>query len=291
MIKGIIVKGIGGFYYVQTENEVIECRARGKFRKEKVIPLVGDRVQITVNKASNQGVIEEIENRDTQLIRPPVANVDQAIIVFAIQQPDPNLSLLDRFLALSENQRINTIICFNKIDLCQNDELNRLKAIYTSIGYDVIPTSTRTGVGIRELRDQLKNKISVFAGPSGVGKSSLLNGIQPNLSLKTGEISQKIERGKHTTRHVELLELAFGGWVVDTPGFSSLSLEFIEESELQHDFREFHQLLGMCKFVGCMHLNEPGCEIKKRLTDNTISQHRYESYLQLLDEIKQARRY
>ncbi|MBB6216950.1 ribosome biogenesis GTPase [Anaerosolibacter carboniphilus] len=291
MNNGIIVKGIGGFYYVDTGDRIFECRARGKFRKEKVIPLVGDRVKITIQESSGQGVIEEIEQRETELIRPPVANINNAVIVFAIQKPEPSISLLNRFLILAETQEIDITICFNKIDLLQDQELSDLMGIYEKIGYSVIGTSTKQGIGLKDLSQKLMDKITVFAGPSGVGKSSLLNAIQPNLRLQTGEVSSKIERGKHTTRHVELLQLDFGGWVLDTPGFSSLSLDFIGEDELQYFFKEFNEFVGMCKFNACRHLSEPDCAIKKAVEENQICQSRYESYMQLLEEILQTRRY
>lgn len=291
MNSGIIVKGIGGFYYVDTGDKIFECRARGKFRKEKVTPLVGDRVNITIQGAKGQGVIEEIEERETELIRPPVANVNHAVIVFAAQKPEPNISLLNRFLILAETQEIDITICINKVDLIQNQELSTLVDVYENIGYQVIGTSTKQSIGLRDLSEKLRDKITVFAGPSGVGKSSLLNAIQPNLRLQTGEVSSKIDRGKHTTRHVELLQLDFGGWVLDTPGFSSLSLDFINEDELQFFFKEFNRFVGACRFNGCRHLSEPDCAIKTALEEKQIYQSRYESYTQLLDEILQTRRY
>ncbi|QEK12001.1 ribosome small subunit-dependent GTPase A [Crassaminicella thermophila] len=290
MIDGIITKGIGGFYYVKTDEVIYECRARGKFRKEQITPLVGDKVKITIDSSTKQGVIEEIIKRDTEFIRPPVANVNQAIIVFAVKKPDPNLVLLDRFLVMAENEDVDVVVCFNKIDLDEK-YLLELKKIYTCAGYPVVSTSVKNKIGIDTFKDILRDKITVFAGPSGVGKSSLLNETQPNLALKTGEISEKNKRGKHTTRHVELLELDFGGWVLDTPGFSSLNLDFIEEDQLQFLFREFVPYIGSCKFSGCKHLNEPKCAIKEAVLHNTINKSRYESYIQLLKEINQKRRY
>ncbi|WZL74791.1 ribosome small subunit-dependent GTPase A [Clostridiaceae bacterium 35-E11] len=291
MIKGIITKGIGGFYYIEANGIIYECRARGRLRKEKIIPLVGDKVMATIDCKSAKGVIEEILERDTELIRPPVANVDQVVIVFAIQQPDPNLGLLDRFLVMAESEMLDITICFNKIDLDNYNRVQELKNIYMHANYHVITTSTKHNIGIDAFKEILKDKVTVFAGPSGVGKSSLLNTTQPNLALKTGEISQKNERGKHTTRHVELLELDFGGWVVDTPGFSSLDIDYIEVEELQYLFREFLPFIGDCKFKGCQHVNEPNCAIKERVFENKICQSRYDSYLQLLQKINQKRRY
>lgn len=290
MIDGIITKGIGGFYYVQAEEHVYECRARGIFRKEKITPLVGDRVRITINEISGQGVVEEIKKRDTVFIRPPVSNVNQAIIVFAVRKPNPNLVLLDRFLAMAENEDVDIVICFNKREL-DEDYLKELETLYRGAGYPVISTSTKIGIGVEKFKNILRDQITVFAGPSGVGKSSLLNATQPNLNLQTGEISEKNARGKHTTRHVELLKLDFGGWVLDTPGFSSLNLDFIEQEDLQFLFREFVPFIGKCKFKGCSHINEPDCAVKNAILEDGIVQSRYESYVQLLQEIKESRRY
>ncbi|WP_053956948.1 ribosome small subunit-dependent GTPase A [Inediibacterium massiliense] len=288
MIDGRIIKGIGGFYYVQSGKDVYECRARGKFRKEKIIPLVGDQVKIQVQE-NQKGVVEEILQRSTELIRPPVANIDQAMIVFAVKKPDPNLTLLDRFLVMAESREIDVVICFNKMDLSE-EKCTNLKEIYSQAGYKVVATSVKENKGIDDVIETLKNRVTVFAGPSGVGKSSLLNSIQPNLSLQTGEISQKNKRGKHTTRHVELLPLDFGGWVLDTPGFSSLELDFSEE-DLPFLFKEFNSLLGQCRFNGCKHINEPDCSVKDAVESGKISLSRYESYIQLLQEMSQKRRY
>ena len=291
MINGMIIKGIGGFYYIKTDDTIYECKARGKFRKDKITPLVGDKVMISIDSTHGTGVIEEVLPRDIELIRPPVANVNQAIIVFAANKPEPNLSLLDRFLVTVEKEGLPIIICINKKDIDSQNHVNFIKSIYTKAGYDMMSTSTKTGEGIDLLKIKLEKKITVFAGPSGVGKSSLLNAIQANLALKTGEISHKNNRGKHTTRHVELMELEFSGWVVDTPGFSSLEIDKMDEEDLQYCFKEFVPLLGGCKFQGCIHLSEPDCAIKNGIIDGTIHQTRYESYVQLMDEIHKNRRY
>ena len=290
MINGTIVKGIGGFYYIKAEDVVIECKARGIFRKDKIIPMVGDKVRISVNPSSGQGVIEEILPRQTELLRPAVANIDQAIIVFAAKNPEPNLSLLDRFLVTVEKEALHILICVNKTDIDISEDIDSINNIYSQAGYTVLSTSVKTKEGLDSLKEMLKDKITVFAGPSGVGKSSLLNAIQENLELQTGDISEKNKRGKHTTRHVELLELEFGGWVVDTPGFSSLDVETIDKDELQHYFREFIPLMGRCKYQGCIHLNEPECMIKKAMATGDISKKRYNSYIQLLEEIQQTKR-
>ncbi len=291
MIKGKIIKGISSFYYVKAENgHIFECKARGIFRKDNIIPVVGDGVMVDI-KDDDTGVIVEISKRENYLIRPPVANVDLSIIVFSFTRPDPNLNLLDRFLVALEKKDIGVSICFNKSDLTDNINQSNMISIYESAGYDVICTSTKTGEGLRELKERLKNNTSVFAGPSGVGKSSLLNSIQSGLRLRTGDISQKAERGKHTTRHVELLELDFGGSVLDTPGFSSLEVGDIDEEELAYLFPEFEPYIADCRFSGCRHLNEPYCEIKNQVKTNGIAPSRYDSYLLFLKEIQEQRRY
>ncbi|MBS4536105.1 ribosome small subunit-dependent GTPase A [Clostridium sp. D2Q-14] len=291
MLEGIIIKGIGGLYYVKTNEGLYKCKARGLFRKKKIKPLVGDRVIIELNEIDNMGYIMEIEDRDSVLVRPAVSNVNQVIIVFAVKDPFPNLWLLDRFLLLSEKENINPIICFNKIDLIDEDKLKHINGIYKDTGYKIINTSTKKIHGIEKLKKVLKDKISVFAGPSGVGKSSLLNFVQPNLKLKIGEISEKTKRGKHTTRSTKLMELNFGGWIVDTPGFSSLNIDFLEEDELESYFPEIVKYSGNCRFNDCKHDKEPSCAVKNAVEENLISKERYNNYLMVLNEIKNFRRY
>lgn len=286
MLEGIIIKGIGGFYYVKTESEIIECRARGIFREENITPLIGDKVKIRISEEDNSGYVEEIYPRFSQLLRPPVANITQAIIVMSIKKPDVNSWLLDKFLIMAEHENLNIIICINKCDL-NPDKALKLKDIYEKIGYKVIMTSNVTGEGIGELKLCLNNNVSVFAGPSGAGKSSLLNGINSNFKLQTGDVSAKTKRGKHTTRHVELLELESNAFVLDSPGFSSLSIEFIKEAiEIREYFREINDFGQKCKFISCIHLNEPDCEVKKQVEKGTINKERYENYLLFLEEIK-----
>lgn len=293
MLKGKIIKGLSGFYYVDTEKGLYECKARGIFRKKKITPLVGDNVEISiVDEENKKGIVETIEDRETELVRPPIANVDKAIIVFAVKDPKPNLSLLDRFIVHAERENLETVIVFTKIDL-DDGSLEELVEIYEKAGYKVIPVSSEKHINIDKVKEELIGNTVVFAGPSGVGKSSLLNQIDETFRLKTGTVSEKIGRGKHTTRHAELLKLECGGMVADTPGFSSLELDRIEEMELKEYFIEFDKY-DECKFGSkCVHENEPSCDIKEAVENNEISKQRYESYIQLLNEIRQknSRRY
>jgi ribosome biogenesis GTPase len=289
MVRGIILKGIAGFYYVKTDDNLFECKARGKFKNQKLTPLVGDRVLI-LPENEEKATIEEIEKRKTELLRPAVANVDHSVIVFAVQNPDPNRILLDKMTVLSLSAGVEPIICFNKLDGDQKGAAKLLKETYELAGFRVILSSCKTGEGIEELKAYIQDKITVFAGPSGVGKSSLLNRLQKGLSLKTGEISEKIKRGKHTTRHSELIELEHGGWVVDTPGFTSLELDFLEADALKDFFPEFEGHEDLCRFDDCIHINEPGCGVIAAVDNFKISGQRYESYRYLYQEIKNTRR-
>ncbi|MCR8745291.1 ribosome small subunit-dependent GTPase A [Romboutsia lituseburensis] len=291
MLNGQIIKGIGGFYYVDTHVGLYECRARGIFRKQKVTPLVGDRVAISVvDEENKKGVIEEINKRDTELVRPPIANVDKALIVFAIKNPKPNLSLLDRFIVLAEKEGLEIVIILTKADLDYENMLDEVKSTYELSGYKVIPVSNKTKLNIDKVKEELVGNVVVFAGPSGVGKSSLLNEIDKNFKLQTGEVSDKIKRGKHTTRHAELLKLECGGMVADTPGFSSLTLDDISETELKEFFIEFDEF-DDCRFGSrCIHEKEPSCAVKEAVEVGKISKKRYDSYIQLLNEIRQGKR-
>lgn len=291
MLEGIIIKGIGGFYYVKTKEGTIESRARGNFREGNITPLVGDKVRIRISSEDNSGYIDEILERKNQLIRPPVANISQAIIVMSIKKPDINTWLLDKFLMMAEHKNLNIIICFNKLDLSLK-EIDNLKDIYEKAGYKVIITSGKDDIGIDELRFSLKGHITVFAGPSGVGKSTLLNKMNPCFNRETGNISNKSKRGKHTTRSVELLELDYDTYVLDTPGFSSLDLDFITEPvQVREYFREINKYGRECRFQSCMHDKEPDCAVKKCVEHGLINKDRYNNYLLLLEEIKNTRRY
>lgn len=288
MINGTIIKGIGGFYYIDTENGVYECRARGIFRKEKLKPTVGDQVKISVlDEKNKKGSLDVIEPRKNMLIRPRVSNVEQAVIVFASVSPDINIDLLDRFLILVSEQKLDVLICINKIDLDEEKKYEYVKKLYEDSGYRVILLSAEKGVGIDELKSALKDKISVFAGPSGVGKSSLINAISPDLQLKTGEISAKIERGKHTTRHAELMQIEENSYIVDSPGFTSLFLEHIPAEELQYHFKEFEPYINQCRYTGCSHIHEPDCAIKEQVGVN-IRAERYERYVNLYNELRKG---
>lgn len=289
-VEGIIVKGIGGFYYVETKEGLIECRARGLFRKQNITPLPGDHVLFEKTEEGT-GYITKIEKRQTELFRPPVANVSQCLIVFAMKNPTPNLWLIDRFILLAESQNINIVICLTKVDIAEVDEVERIRKIYDNAGFKVILVDNKSKQGVEDIRVELKNEITVLAGPSGAGKSSLLNNIDENFKLQTGDVSAKTKRGKHTTRHVELFKLNSGGYVLDTPGFSSMDIDFITEQEIGALFREFDQYSNECKFRGCMHINEPNCKVKEKLENNEISESRYNHYVEFVKELKDHRRY
>ena len=290
---GKIMKGIAGFYYVGVaESGVYECKAKGIFRKDKIKPLVGDDVEIEVlNEEEKLGNIVKILPRRSELIRPAVANIDQALVIFAAREPKPNLSLLDRFLVIMEKQDVPVIICFNKQDLCDEEEVGRLKEIYEACGYPVVLASAKQGEGIEEIKSRLRGKTTTVAGPSGVGKSSLTNLLQNEVQMETGEISKKLGRGRHTTRHSQIIQIEEDTWLYDTAGFTSFYVEEIEKEELRFYFREFSKYEGTCRFQGCTHTHEPGCMVKNALEEGKISKERYENYLELYGELKEKRRY
>ncbi len=292
-MQGKIIKGIAGFYYVHVaESGIYECKAKGSFRNQKVKPLVGDNVRLEVlNEEEKKGNIEEILPRKNQLIRPVVANVDQALVIFSAAKPRPNFNLLDRFLILMEYQQVPVVVCFNKQDLAAEEELAVLEQTYRSAGYEVHFTSAAREEGLGEIQALLKGKTSTVAGPSGVGKSSLINLLVPEAEMETGNISRKIERGKHTTRHSELFALEEGGFIFDTPGFSSIYLPDMEKEELGTYFPEFARYEPKCRFQGCAHIHEPGCGVKEALEAGEISPIRYENYKLLYEELKDKRRY
>ena len=292
-MTGKIIKGIAGFYYVHDGvSTLYECRAKGIFRNRRIKPLVGDDVEFTVlDEKEKTGNIEAILPRRNQLVRPAVSNVDQAVVVFAITEPLPNLNLLDRFLVMMERQEIPVTICFNKTDLAGEAEKEKLRSIYEPAGYALSFLSTYEETGVQELHRLIAGKTTVLAGPSGVGKSSLTNLIQPEARMETGVVSEKIKRGKHTTRHSELFFVEPGTYMMDTPGFSSMYLEDLEPGQLKEYFPEFLPYEEACRFLGCVHVGEKVCGVKQAVEQGKISRSRYENYLLLYQELKEARRY
>lgn len=291
-MQGKIIKGIAGFYYVHTSIGLIECKAKGIFRKDKIKPLVGDIVEIELTDQEKLlGNIIGILPRKNMLIRPAAANIDQALVIFAIVKPDPNYNLLDRFLITMEKQKLPCIICFNKKDIAAEEEKSELAAAYGGCGYHVLFVSGRLEQGIEEIRKLLKGKTTVVAGPSGVGKSTIINALCPQANMETGEISRKIERGKHTTRHAQLFALSDDTYICDTPGFTSLSLFEMEKEELQSFYPEFAEYEKNCRFGGCAHLSEPVCGVKEALKEGKISKVRYDNYVMLYEELKNRKKY
>jgi ribosome biogenesis GTPase len=292
-MQGKIVKGISGFYYVHVVGTgIYECKAKGAFRNQKIKPLVGDDVEIVVVDEDNKkGNVEAILPRKNELIRPAVSNIDMALVIFAAAKPEPNFNLLDRFLCMMEYQKVPVTICFNKCDLIDADKRKELEDIYRPAGYEVIFTSAKAEIGLDGLKALLKGKTTTVAGPSGVGKSSLINQLQDDIYMETGQISQKIERGKHTTRHSEIIPLDEGGYIMDTPGFSSMDMPGFEKEDLWTCYPEFAPHEPYCKFQGCSHISEPNCGIKDALAEGEISRVRYDNYVLLYEEMKQIRKY
>lgn len=286
--EGVVVRAYGGYFFVQDGREEWECSLRGRIRLEKLQVMVGDRV-VLKQRHGRSGVIEKVLPRSTALVRPPVANVDQAVVVFAVREPDPNPGLLDRFLIMASMNRVEPLICLNKVDLA-GGVLPELLDRYRR-GYRVVVTSAKTGEGLERLREELKGRVSVFAGPSGVGKSTILNALLPELGLKTGDISKKLKKGRHTTRHAELIPLPEGGWVADTPGFSSLELPDLKPEDLGAYFPEMETYSWQCYFSGCLHHKEPRCAVKEAVEAGHISGERYNQYVEFLEELRERRRY
>lgn len=289
MEQGIIVKGTGGFYDVLTDQgKIVTCRLRGRLRLEDERVLVGDRVKITCS--DREGVVEEVLPRSNTLIRPPIANVDQVMVVAAAAQPDPIPLLFDRILVHVEKAGLKAFLVINKVDLAP-DAAEELKEYYQTAGYPVLLASAAQGRGLEEVRECLKGRITTLAGPSGVGKSSLINALAPGFSLETGDISEKLRRGRHTTRTVSLLALPWGGLIADTPGFSRLEMIDIEVEDLQYMFPEFEPYHSECQFRGCLHRHEPNCRVKEAVADGAIARQRYEHYLLFLDEVEENKPY
>ena len=292
-MQGKIVKGIAGFYYVHVvESGVYECKAKGIFRKDKKKPLVGDDVEIEVlSEVEKTGSIINIFERKNELIRPAVANIDQALVVFAAAKPSPHFNLLDRFLVMMQTKEIPVILCFNKEDIASEEKLSELAEIYEKCGCQLIFVSAKEEKNMETLRRMLEGKTTAIAGPSGVGKSSIINFLNPKANMETGSISRKIERGKHTTRHSELIYIGEDTYLMDTPGFSSLFLENIEKEDLKYYFPEFTPYENTRKFNGCCHIHEPGCEVKKALEEGKISKMRYDDYCMFYEELAQQKKW
>jgi len=290
-MRGKIIKGIAGFYYVHAD-KVYECKAKGIFRKDKRKPLVGDDVELDIlDKDNLKGNITDILPRHSELIRPAVANVDQALVIFAITKPQPNFNLLDRFLIMMGQQKLPCIICFNKLDMDGDSSGVRYEKIYRNSGYTTLSVSAEKNINMDKLSDLLKGRTTTVAGPSGVGKSSIVNRLQAGTVMETGAISGKIERGRHTTRHSELIAINDDTYILDTPGFSSLGLFNIEKEELAAFYPEFAECGKYCRFRGCAHINEPVCGVKDAVAEGRISSMRYENYKLLYEELKDRRKY
>lgn len=292
-MKGKIVKGISGFYYVHVaETGIYECKAKGIFRNQKIKPLVGDDVEIVVlDEEKKIGNVEKILPRTRELIRPAVANIDMALVIFAAAKPDPNFNLLDRFLCMMEYQKVPVTICFNKCDLVTEEQREVLRKIYEPAGYELLFTSAKTQENVEKLKSVLCGKMTAVAGPSGVGKSSLINDLQDAVQMQTGGISDKIERGKHTTRHSQIIPIAENTYIMDTPGFSSMDLPGFSKEDLWTCYPEFVRFEPGCRFIRCSHIGEPDCGVKTALAEGKISQVRYDNYVQLYQEMKNLRKY
>ena len=279
-MEGLIIKGIAGFYYVRTTEGVLECKARGIFRKMNLTPMVGDRV--TVDNNSQGNTIDKIHERTSELVRPFVANVSQAYVVFALRNPNINFDLLNKFIVSLEKNGIRPVLVFNKCDLAKENEKDTLKEIFIGTGYDIYFIEAKTGIGLELLFEKLKGNITVLCGPSGSGKSTLLNKLSGKEHMETGEISKRLNRGKHTTRHSELIEVN-ESFLVDTPGFSTMEFS-MEPEELKDYFPEFNDYDGLCRFNGCNHNKEPGCRVKEEVGPS-ISKTRYDFYVKYYNEL------
>ena len=292
-MHGKIVKGIAGFYYVHIVGSgVYECKAKGIFRRDGIKPLVGDDAEIEIlDEKEKEGNIVRLLPRKNELIRPAVANIDQALIVFAVTEPKPHINLLDRFLVTMENREIPAVLCFNKTDIAERPEIAELKEIYTACGYPVLFTSAREEKNIEDLKRLLRGKTTAIAGPSGVGKSSLINLLQSEVRMETGSVSRKIARGRHTTRHSELIVLEDESYIMDTPGFSSLYIDNLEKEDLKYCFPEFLPFEGTCRFNGCSHIHEPGCAVTEAVEAGQIHRIRYRDYVDMYHELEERKRY
>ncbi|SDY92500.1 ribosome small subunit-dependent GTPase A [Tindallia californiensis] len=292
MKEGRIIKALSGFFYVQDNKSVVVCKGRGILKKRGITPITGDWVKYSIiNEQLKEGVVEEVLPRKNEMLRPPLSNLDQILAVFSVKEPIPNFVLLDRILLRAEMQRYQIGVCFNKIDLEDKETFDGILSGYEKIGYPVFFISAKSGDGIASLRNFLAGNTTALAGASGVGKSSLINKLYPSFELKTGKISEKIQRGKHTTRFTELLWADEDTWIADTPGFSTLNASDLKYEEVKRYFKEFLALESSCRFLSCLHLKEPGCSIKKAVSDGEIMEHRYKNYQNIVEEIKSDRRY
>lgn len=281
-MEGTIIKALSGFYYVRSDNITYECRARGKFRLDGTSPLVGDKVSFSIDE-NKKGFIDNVFDRHNFFIRPAVANIDLLVFVAANTNPVTDPFLIDRVSVIAEEAGCELLVCINKTDLDSADELF---SIYSSSGFSTVKTSAETGEGLDALLDLVKGKICAFTGNSGVGKSSILNALVPGLSLEVGKVSEKLGRGKHTTRHVELFDIGKGTYIADTPGFASFEIEMmcnIQKQDIQYNFRDFRKYIGNCRFNDCAHLKEPGCAVTEALSRGEIRQSRYDSYKRLYE--------
>ena len=284
-MEGLIIGNISNTYKIKTEKKIYNSFARGKFKNEEIVPLVGDKVEIQItDEEKSEAVIEKILPRKNELKRPKVSNIEQVVFIISIKNPKPDLLMLDKQLAYVENLKIESVIVINKIDLDEN--YKKIQELYTKIGYKVIATSAKQNIGISELKKQLKNKISVFSGNSGVGKSSIINALFEEDKTQEGEVSKKNKKGKNTTTDTKLYELEENTFIADTPGFSSFEISEIESNQLDKNFREFNNEIPSCEFVGCTHIKEENCGIKKAIEENRISKERYERYLKIYEELK-----
>ena len=290
-MEGLIVKGIGGFYYVDTGSEIIEAKGRGIFKKDGITLAVGDRVELEIiDEAEKKGVINSIYPRKNQFIRPPIVNVDTFVVVFAASKPKTNLVLVDKFLVMAEMHGVEAIICINKRDLVSPEILGEYKAIYENI-YPVIAVSARTGEGMDELKNALSAKTAALAGPSGVGKSTIINALVPHANMETGSISEKTKRGKHTTRHAEIFKAEGGGRIFDTPGFTSFEIMQADEESLMHYYPDIERYSDGCFYDNCRHLKEPQCAVREAVNKGKIHRLRYESYAANMEEIKNRKKF
>lgn len=287
-MRGIVVKGIAGFYYVKADGNVYQCKARGIFKKDGIKVAVGDIVNIELNEGSD-ALITEIDPRKNSFIRPPIVNVDCMAVVFAAAEPDPSFPVIDKFLVMAEKSNTEIIICVNKVDLADDDKLKKIRDIYDGL-YPMVFVSGAMGTGIEELKKLLEGKKCALAGPSGVGKSTILNALEPEAAVETGQISGKTKRGKHTTRHVEIFETDFGAMIFDTPGFTSFDVLEAEEDELAHYYPEMHKFLGKCRYDNCRHIKEPECAVREAVKEGEISKSRYRSYEEQINEIRERSR-